>query len=308
MADAPELDALDALGTEQARPELADLDLRSTLELVRLMNAEDATVAAAVAAAAPAVAAAVDAIAARLDAGGRLIYLGAGSAGRLAAVDAAECAPTFGVDPGLVVACVAGTPNLGRTTASTEAAEDDMAAGCADLRAAALVPADVVVGLSASGRTPYVLGGMALARTLRCLTVGVSSNPGSDLARAVDLPIEVLTGPEIIAGSTRLKAGTAQKLVVNTISTLVMVRLGHTYGNHMVGVRTDNEKLRRRALRILVEAAAVSEETARQAFDAAEGETRAALVMLLTGGTADEAKARLSAARGRVRRAVGAVG
>jgi len=297
-------DRLDALGTEQARPELADLDLRPTLELVRLMNAEDAGVAGAVAAAAPAVAAAVDAVTARLAAGGRLIYLGAGSAGRIAALDAAECAPTFGVDAGLVVACVAGAPSLGAASEATEAAEDDAAAACADLRAVDLTSADALVGVSASGRTPYVLGGVELARSVGCLTVGVSSNPGTDLSRAVDHAIEVLTGPEIIAGSTRLKAGTAQKLVVNTISTLVMVRLGHTYGNHMVGVRTDNEKLRRRALRVLVEAAGVSEAAAREAVDAADGQTRVALVMLLTGCSAEDARARLSAARGRARQAL----
>jgi N-acetylmuramic acid 6-phosphate etherase len=185
-----------------------------------------------------------------------------------------------------------------------EAAEDAAAAARADLRAVGLASADVVVGVSASGRTPYVLGGVELARNVGALTVGVSSNPGTDLSGAVDHPIEVLTGPEIIAGSTRLKAGTAQKLVVNTISTLVMVRLGHTYGNHMVGVRADNEKLRRRALRILVQAAGAPEAAAAAAMDAARGQTRLALVMLLTGCPADEARARLAAARGRVRQAL----
>jgi N-acetylmuramic acid 6-phosphate etherase len=297
-------DRLDSLGTEQARPELADLDLRPTLDLVRLMNAEDAAAAGAVAAAAPAVAAAIDAITTRLAAGGRLIYLGAGSAGRIAALDAAECAPTFGVDAGLVLACVAGAPSLGASSVATESAEDDAAAGCADLRAVNLAPADAVVGVSASGRTPYVLGGVALARVMGCLTVGVTSNTGTDLSRAVDHAIEVLTGPEVIAGSTRLKAGTVQKIVVNTISTLVMVRLGHTYGNHMVGVRTDNEKLRRRALRILVEVAGVPEAVAREAVDASGGQTRVALVMLMAGCSAADARARLAAARGRVREAL----
>jgi N-acetylmuramic acid 6-phosphate etherase len=285
---------LDALATEQARPDLADLDQRPTLELVHLINAEDATVAAAVAAAAPAIASAVDAIAARLDAGGRLIYLGAGTAGRIAALDAAECPPTFGVSPGLVTACVA----------ATEAAEDDPAAARADLRAAGLASADAVAGVSASGRTPYVLAGVESARNAGALTIGVSSNPGTDLSRAVHHPIEVLTGPEIIAGSTRLKAGTAQKLVLNTISTLVMVRLGHTYGNHMAGLRADNQKLRRRALRILVQAAGVPEATAATAMDAAGGHTRIALLMLLTECSANEASARLTAARGRVRQAL----
>jgi N-acetylmuramic acid 6-phosphate etherase len=286
---------LDALGTEQSRPELADLDLRPTLELVRLINAEDATIAAAVTDAAPAIASAIDAITDRLDAGGRLIYLGAGTAGRLAALDAAECPPTFGVAPELVLACVA----------ATEAAEDDAAAAArADLQAAGLVSADAVVGVSASGRTPYVLGGVEQARAAGALTAGVSSNPSARLSQAVDCPIEVLTGPEIIAGSTRLKAGTAHKLVLNTISTVVMVRLGHTYGNHMVGVRADNDKLRRRALRILIEAADVSEAAARTAIDAANGQTRAALVMLLTGCPPDQARTRLTAARGRVRQAL----
>jgi N-acetylmuramic acid 6-phosphate etherase len=187
--------------------------------------------------------------------------------------------------------------------AATEAAEDDPAAARADLRAAGLLSADVVVGVSASGRTPYVLGGMEQARAVGALTVGASSNPGTDLSRAIDHPIEVLTGPEIIAGSTRLKAGTAHKLVLNTISTLVMVRLGHTYGNHMAGVRADNQKLRRRALRILVQAAGVPETAAAAAMDAAGGHTRVALLMLLTGCTADQAKARLAAARGRIRQA-----
>lgn len=284
---------LDALGTEHGRPELTDLDLRPTLELVQLMNAEDATVAGAVAAAAPAIAAAVEAIAERLATGGRLIYVGAGSAGRIAALDASECAPTFGVAPGLVVAAAA----------PGEAAEDDAAAGCADLRAVGVAAADVVVGVSASGHTPYVLGGVRQAAAVGALTMAVTANPSTELAAVVDHPIEVLTGPELIGGSTRLKAGTAQKLVLNTISTLTMVRLGHTYGNHMVGVRAGNEKLRRRGVRILMEAAGVPEAAALQAMAAAGGETRTALVMLLTGCGVDEARARLAAARGRVRAA-----
>jgi N-acetylmuramic acid 6-phosphate etherase len=295
---------LDALATEGARPDLRDIDLRPTLELVRLMAAEDAGVPVAVGAVAEQVAAVVDEVTARMARGGRLIYVGAGSAGRIAAQDAAEVAPTFGVAAGTVVGIVAG--GAGALVDAREGLEDDVDAGAADVAAVAPGPHDTVVGVTASGRTPYVLGAVRAARTSGALTVALVSNRGTALAAECDHVIDIVTGPEFIAGSTRLKAGTAQKLVLNMLSTLVMVRLGRTFGNLMVDVATHNEKLRHRALRILVEAAGVSEHEAAAALESAGGETKTALLMLLTGADAPAARERLVRADGRVRAALSA--
>ncbi len=297
--DAQELDRLE---TEEWAPDAADLDLRSTAELVSLMNMEDASVPAAVAAVHPAIVEAVDTIANRLRAGGRLVYVGAGTSGRLALVDAVECESTFGVPPGRVAALVAGGPESAGT--AQEAAEDDVQAGVQAIRDLAVDQRDVVVGLSASGRTPYVLGAIAEARTAGAATVAVVSVDGSELGTAVDHEIAVVVGPEVIAGSTRLKAGTAQKLVLNTISTIAMVRLGKTFGNLMVDVVATNTKLRARVRRIVCQATGASPEQADAALADADGEAKVAIVALLADLDAASARARLETADGDIRKAL----
>ena len=294
--------AFEQLGTEARDAGGADLDLRSTAELVELMNAEDATVAAAVGAASRAVAALVDDVAARLALGGRLLYVGAGTSGRLAALDAAECEATFSVEPGRVTALVAG--DGASSTLEQEAAEDDAAAGRADVERLAPGPADAVVGISASGRSPYVLAAVAAARDRGALTGCVVCVEGSELAAVAEREVCVPVGPEILSGSTRLKAGTAQKLVLNMISTISMIRLGKTFGNLMVDLVPSNEKLRARARSIVREAAGVSTEEADEALARAGGDVKVAVVSLLTGREPDEARRRLADAGGVVRRAV----
>lgn len=286
---------LDALATEDCRPGLDDLDARPIAEVVALLVAAEAEAHGAVAAAVPRIAAAAEAIAARLERGGRLIYAGAGTPGRLGVLDAAECRPTFGTD--LVRGVIAGGP-----TALTEAIEDaEDAFDPTDL--ADLTAADALVGITASGRTPYVLGALEHARAADALTVAIVNNPGSDAS--ADLVIELLTGPEVLAGSTRLTAGTAQKVVLNALSTSVMIALGKAYGPRMVDVRATNAKVRRRAVRIVRDAAGVDEETAAVALAAAAGHAKTAIVALLAGVDATEAADRLDRARGRVRDALG---
>jgi N-acetylmuramic acid 6-phosphate etherase len=293
MAKLDAAETLAALLTESQRPELMGVDLASTAELVELMNADDTTVPAAVAAAAPAIVAAIDAIAERLARGGRLIYVGAGTAGRIGMLDAVECPPTFNTAPGEVVALLAGGVDAFKGAA--EGAEDDVETAPRELDALALAEADVVVGITASGRTPYVLAGIERARRAGALTVGLACNPDALLSQAVDYPIEVVVGPEFISGSTRLKAGTAQKLVLNMISTITMVRLGKTYGNLMVDLQTTNEKLRVRAVRIVAHVAGATEEAASAALAAAGGDTRIAIVTLVREVDPDEARRRLDA-------------
>lgn len=291
---------LNDLVTEQRRPDLHDLDRRDTTELVTIMAADQLDVARGVAVAAPSIAVAVDAIVERLRRGGRLVYVGAGTAGRLGLLDAVECPPTFGTDR--VVGVLAGGD--GAVPVSHEAIEDDAAAGAHDVAAHSVGPADAVVGVAASGRTPYTLGAVDAARRRGALTVGVSCNAGAELSRRVDHPIEIVVGPEFIAGSTRLKAGSAQKIVLNTLSTLAMVRLGKTFGDLMVDVRASNAKLRQRAQRIVGQATGVDPATAEQALSAAAGNVKTAIVMLLAGVPADDAGRRLSLNDGVVRAAV----
>jgi len=293
---------LDELPTEAWDPEGANLDLRSTRELVDLMNAQDATVPAAVAGAAGAIAATIDAIAARLAAGGRLVYVGAGTSGRLALVDAAECESTFATPPGLVSAVIAGGA-AGAATAQ-EHAEDDADEGEREMQRLGIRASDAVVGLSASGRTPYVLGALVEAARAGALTAAVVSVEGSELGRVAEHEIAVVVGAEVISGSTRLKAGTAQKLVLNMISTITMVRLGKTYGNLMVDVVATNEKLRARVRRIVKSATGDSDDRVDAALDEAGGDARVAIVSLLAGVDADNARARLEAAGGVVREAL----
>jgi N-acetylmuramic acid 6-phosphate etherase len=286
---------LDALATEATRPDLDDLDARPIGEIVALLVAAEGEAHGAVAAAVPRIAAAAEAIAARLERGGRLIYAGAGTPGRLGVLDAAECGPTFDTD--LVRGVIAGGPAA--LTEAIEGAED--AFDPADL--ADLTAADALVGITASGRTPYVLGALEHARAAGALTVAIVNNPGSEAS--ADLVIELLTGPEVLAGSTRLTAGTAQKVVLNALSTSVMIALGKAYGPRMVDVRPTSAKLRRRAVRIVRDAAGVGEEAAAAALAAAGGHAKTAIVALLAGVDAAEAAVRLDRARGRVRDALG---
>jgi N-acetylmuramic acid 6-phosphate etherase len=288
--------------TEAARADHADLDLRSSAELVSLMSAQDATVPRAVAAAGDDIAAAVDEIVERLPRGGRLVYVGAGTSGRLAAVDAAECESTFSMPAERVVALVAG----GNSTSALaqEAAEDDDGAGARELEQLAPGPHDVVVGISASGRTPYVLGALRAARAAGSRTVALVCAPGSELAALADRAIEVVVGPELVAGSTRLKAGTAQKLVLNTLSTVSMIRLGKTYGNLMVDVAPTNEKLRERVRTIVRVATGVEAVRADEALEAAGGSAKVAIVSLLAGVDATAARERLASSHDNVRAAL----
>jgi N-acetylmuramic acid 6-phosphate etherase len=279
--------------TEAVHPDASDLDLRSTRDLVRVLNEEDATVPRAVAEAGDELAAAIDAVVRRMWRGGRLVYVGAGTSGALAALDAAECGSTFGSPPGEVVAIVA----------DGDAGEDDRAAATNALLELALRPEDCVVAVSASGSTPYVLAGLEAARDAGALRIAVAGTRGSKAAALADLEVTVVVGPEVVAGSTRLKAGTAQKLVLNTISTVTMIRLGRTYAGLMVGVTRGNAKLRARARRNVVVASGASEKQVDEALEAAAGDARVALVSLLAGVDADAARARLEASEGSVRKA-----
>jgi N-acetylmuramic acid 6-phosphate etherase len=285
---------LGELPTEAGGEPSADYDLKSTAELVELMLETDRTVLPAVAAAAGSIESTIDAVAERLARGGRLIYVGAGSSGRLAALDAAECESTFSAPPGQVVALVAGgssSPPL-----LQEAAEDDRAAGASDLLTLRVGADDAVVGVSASGRTPYVLGAVEAARSAGALTACIVSVEGSTLASLADCEIAVVVGPEFLAGSTRLKAGTAQKIVLNMISTISMIRLGKTFGNLMVDVYATNEKLKSRVRRIVQAATGAAPERVDEALEASAGNAKVAIVSLLAGVDAETARARLEAA------------
>lgn len=288
--------------TEQRNPRSRGLDRKSTLEILRALNREDARVAVAVRRELPKIARAVNAIVKALGSGGRLFYIGAGTSGRLAVLDAAECPPTFGTQPKMVQAIVAGGARA--LQHASEGAEDSAASGARDLRRAGLTPKDVVVGLAASGTTPYVLGALAFAKRRGAVTVGVTANSRSPLARAARIGIAPDTGPEAISGSTRLKAGTAQKLVLNLLSTAAMVRLGRVYENWMVHVALTNQKLRRRGVRILQEAAGVGASSAEHAVRQAGNDLAAALVMLKAGSSARDAHKWLARSGGNVRAAL----
>ncbi len=288
--------------TESINPRTRDLDLLPVLEQARLMNEEDRVAAEAVAAVLPEVAAAVTRIAAALRRGGRLLYVGAGTSGRLAALDAAECPPTFGTPPGQVQAVIAGGARA--LQQAVEGAEDDAAAGAREVEARRVGPGDVVVGIAASGETPFVLGAVRRARERGAATIAVSCAPSSSLEAACELAIVPVTGPEVIAGSTRLKAGTAQKLVLNMLSTLAMVQLGKVYGNLMVDLQATNAKLRRRAVRIVAAAAGTDDATAADALARAGGRVPVAIVMAARHLDPASAEARLARAGGIVRRAL----
>lgn len=275
----------------------------STQRILRVIQREDAAVARGVARALPSIARAVDAIVRSLRRGGRLFYVGAGTSGRLATLDAAECPPTFGVPTRTVQALIAGGRRA--LTAAVEGAEDSVERGARDLTAKRVSSRDVVVGITASGTTPYVLGALRLARKRRAATVALTSNHRSPVARAARISIAVEAGPEVIAGSTRMKAGTAQKMVLNMLSTAAMVRLGHVYDNWMIDVTLTNRKLRERGLWILTEATGRSVSEAGHALRHAGHDLRVALVMLKRRCDGRAARRKLSAARGNLRRALG---
>jgi len=277
----PDKTSLADLLTEQVNPASAGIDTQPTARILAIINAEDRLVAEAVAREIPAIARAVDAITAALDRGGRLFYIGAGTSGRLGVLDAAECAPTFNASPEMVQGIMAGGEQA--LARPTEATEDDPATGSRDLRARGFTAGDVLVGIAASGRTPYVLGAIAEARRLGAVTAGISCTPDSELASAVQIAITPLTGPEILAGSTRMKAGTATKLVLNMISTATFIRLGYVYGNLMVNVQPKNTKLRDRAVRIVAQAAGLSYASAADQLAAAHDNVRQAIVRARTG-------------------------
>lgn len=295
---------LETLTTEAFRPELADIDQLATAEIARIMNGEDRTVPAAVAARLPEISAAIDATAARMARGGRLIYAGAGTAGRLGVLDASECPPTFNTDPADVVGLIAGGPSAMVT--AVEGAEDSKELAAADLDALGLTADDTVVGISASGRTPYAIGAVEHARAEGALTIGLSCNADSALGAAAEHPVEVVVGPELLTGSTRLKAGTAQKLVLNMLSTITMIRLGKTYGNLMVDVRASNEKLRARSRRIVSLATGASDQEIEAALAATDGEVKNAILTILGQVDGPTAATLLSASDGHLRAALAA--
>jgi N-acetylmuramic acid 6-phosphate etherase len=293
---------LENLLTEQVNPASDGIDTLPTARILEIVNAEDARVADAVAREIPAITRAVDAIVAAIQRGGRLFYIGAGTSGRLGVLDAAECPPTFSASAELVQGIMAG--GEAALAHATETTEDDPSIGARDLRVRGFTAADVLVGIAASGRTPYVLGAIAEARRLGAVTAGISCTPDSELARAVHIAITPLTGPEIVAGSTRMKAGTATKLVLNMLSTATFIRLGYVYGNLMVNVQPKNAKLQDRARRIVATAAGLTYEAAADLLDAARNKVPTAIVMAKANVSRESAERRLAAASGRISEAL----
>jgi N-acetylmuramic acid 6-phosphate etherase len=299
-------DPVDLSITEQENPRTRNIGSLSAAEIVRLMNTEDSAVAGAVSIVLPQVALAVGGIVQRLTAGGRLFYIGTGTSGRLGVLDAAECPPTFGVSPELVQAIVAG--GYEACYRAVEASEDDAEAGARDLESRGFTKSDVLVGIAASGHTPYTVGAVEHARRLGALTIAITCTPGSPITAAAEVSIVPVVGPEVITGSTRLKAGTAQKMVLNMLSTATMIRLGYVTGNRMTNVQTRNAKLRARALRILMAETRLDQNSATEALDASEGNLPVALVMVATGCGLTEAKKALADSSGVVLKAVEALG
>ena len=288
--------------TETPNPASATIDALPTLDMLRVINAADQAIAVAVERELPNVACAVDGIVVRLQNGGRLFYAGAGTSGRLGVLDASECPPTFNTPPELVQGLIAGGD--GALRRSIERAEDDPAQGRQDLAERGFDGRDALVGIAASGRTPYVLGALAYARSLNALTIGLSCTPNSQVAQASEIAITPAPGPEVITGSTRMRAGTATKLVLNMLSTGVMIRMGYVYGNLMVNVQPTNEKLRDRARRIIASIAGVSYDEASRLL-AEAGSVRIAILMQKLKLTRSEAETRLASAKGRLRVALG---
>lgn len=291
-----------AMATEQRNPNTMEIDTLSTLEMVKRINSEDKTVALAVERELPAIAEAIDVITGQLKKGGRLFYCGAGTSGRLGVLDASECPPTYGVSPDLVVALIAGGKEA--LLSAREGAEDDFSLCEADLRAHDFCKNDVLVGIAASGRTPYVLGGMRYAKACGAPVISLTCNEGSQMAAEADIAISPVVGPEVVTGSTRMKAGTAQKLVLNMLSTGVMIKRGKVYENLMVDVQPTNEKLIARTRRIVMLATGVSEEEAEAALSQCSHHPKTAIVMIKRGVDAQEAAMLLLDANGFVRKAI----
>ncbi|MDO5091340.1 MAG: N-acetylmuramic acid 6-phosphate etherase [Cardiobacteriaceae bacterium] len=290
---------LAALATETRNAASLEIDRGSALDIVRIINAEDAKVAPAITPELPAIAKAVDAIVAALQSGGRLVYIGAGTSGRLGILDATECPPTYGTDPEQILGIIAGGKEA--VFRSVEHAEDDEALAVADLQAIDLQKGDILVGIAASGRTPYVVGALDYARQLGATTVGVTCTADNPVQKACDIAISPIVGAEVVTGSTRMKAGTAQKLVLNMLTTAAMIRLGKVYGNLMVDVKPSNAKLVQRQKNIVAEATGCTEADAAQALDAAGGEAKTAIVMLLLGLSAQAAREALARHHGMIR-------
>lgn len=293
---------LSSLTTETRNPKTMHLDTLSVAEFAQVMNAEDQTVPVSVSHALPAITAAITAITAQFNKGGRLFYTGAGTSGRLGVLDAAECVPTFGTDPEMVQGLIAG--GMPAMTVAVEGAEDNAELGAQDLRDHQLTANDTVVGIAASGRTPYVIGGLDYAKSVGAVTISLACNANAAISAHAEIQIEVPVGPEVLTGSTRLKAGTAQKLVLNMLSTGAMVGLGKVYKNLMVDVKPTNEKLVARAKRIIQQATDCDAATAAANFEAAGHDVKLAIVMTLTGDSAAAAQQRLTAANGFIARAI----
>lgn len=289
--------------TESSNPASDRIDTFSSLEIVRLMNAEDSTVPVAIARVATEIAKAVDIIAERLRAGGRLVYIGAGTSGRLGVLDASECPPTFNTRPEQVVGLIAG--GYTALTRAVEGAEDHPEFAVTDLQQIQLSAADVVVGIATSGRTPYVIGGLQYARSVGATTIGLSCNDGSPMIAVSDLMLTPVVGPEVISGSTRLKAGTATKLILNMLTTGAMIRLGKTYGNLMVDLRATNVKLIARTRRIVAKLTGISEAEAETELARCQGDLKTAIVAVRKNVTPEVARQLLSDANGQLRRALG---
>jgi N-acetylmuramic acid 6-phosphate etherase len=288
--------------TEQENLNTSNLSTLSAREIVRLMNDEDSLVASAIGLVLPKVAEAVEGIVPRLQNGGRLFYIGTGTSGRLGVLDAAECPPTFGVSPDLVQAIIAG--GYEACYRAVEASEDDAEGGEKDLQARGFAKGDVLVGIAASGRTPYTVGAVKYARSCGAFTIAITCAPHSPITEAAEVSIVPVVGPEVIAGSTRLKAGSAQKMVLNMLSTATMVKLGYITGNRMTNVLPRNAKLRDRAIRIIMAETGLDEETSRFAFDKANGDTPATLVMIKTGRSYEDARAALEKTGGVIQQAI----
>jgi N-acetylmuramic acid 6-phosphate etherase len=288
--------------TEQVNPNTNEIDRLPTLESLRIINNEDKKVAEAVEKVLPAIARAVDCTVERMASGGRLFYIGTGTSGRLGVLDASECPPTFGVSPDLVQGVIAG--GYDACYRPVEASEDDREAGARDLQARGVTANDIVVGIAASGRTPYTIGAVDYARGLGALTVCVTCNENTELARAVEIPIEPIVGPEVIAGSTRLKSGTSQKLVLNMLSTMTMVRLGYVTGNRMTNLTPGNTKLRQRALGIVMTECGLDEATAKSFLESSDWDLRVAIVMIKAHASREQAEDALKKSGYAIARAV----
>lgn len=293
---------LSGLTTEQRNPATLDIDNHTAAEIVTILNNGDKTVAEAVAKALPGIGRAAEAAAKSIGTGGRLIYMGAGTSGRLGVLDAVECRPTYGIPDGVVVGIIAG--GMDAMFRAVEGAEDSLTLGEADLRKIGVTANDTVVGIASSGRTPYVIGALKFAKSVGCTTVSIACSPDAAISSLADIAIEAVTGPEAVTGSTRMKAGTAQKMILNMISTTAFILLGKVYGNLMIDVQPTNEKLVARAVRIITEAVGCAEETAAELLESSGRRVKHAVVMGMLGLTTDEADALLAANGGHIRKAL----